>query len=56
MSDRKHIEYCIKLGNTLVQDKLDQIEQNGYVEPPINYNEVSRQENMSFRDRLQNWK
>lgn len=56
MSDKKHIEYCIRLGNTLLQDKLEQIEQNRYIEPQINYNEAMKQENMSFRERLQNWK
>jgi len=56
MSDRKHIEYCIRLGNTLVQNKLEQPNQTQYIEPRTNYNEVPRQENMSFRARLQNWK
>lgn len=54
MSDRKHIEYCIKLGNTLLQNKLEQ--PNQYIETQTNYNEAPKQEEMSFRARLQNWK
>jgi len=54
MSDKKHIEYCIKLGNTLLQNKLDKHSQ--YIETQINYNEIPNKENMDFRTRLQNWK
>lgn len=56
MSDKKHIEYCIKLGNTLLQNKLESIEQNNYVETQINYNQIPKKEETSFRARLQNWK
>ena len=55
MSDRKHLEYCVKLGNTIVQDKLIQLEQNGYVEPQIDYRQMQEKDNMSFRERLKNW-
>ncbi len=60
MSDRKHMEYCIKLGNPFVQRKLEQLdsmEQNQYIEPQINYNErqINENENISFKDRLKNW-
>ncbi len=54
MSDKKHIEYCIRLGNTLLQNKIEQ--SNQCIEQQMNYNDSSKQENMSFRDRLQNWK
>lgn len=60
MSDRKHMEYCIKLGNPFVQRKLEQLdsmEQNQYIEPQINYNErqINESDNISFKDRLKNW-
>lgn len=58
MSDRKHMEYCIQLGNPFIQRKLEQldnIEQNRYIEPEINYNEKQINENISFRDRIRNW-
>lgn len=54
MSDKKHIEYCIKLGNTLLQNKIEQ--SNQCIEQQTNYNEVQKQKDMSFRTRLQNWK
>lgn len=54
MSDKKHIEYCIRLGNTLLQNKLEQCNQS--IEQQINYNEFPKQEKISFRDRIQNWK
>lgn len=57
MSDRKHMEYCVKLGNPFVQKKLEQLEQNQYIEEPqpINYSKTSIEENMSFKERLRNW-
>ena len=60
MSDRKHMEYCIKLGNPCVQKKLEQLDsigQNQYIEEtqPINYSKTQIDENMSFKDRLRNW-
>ena len=60
MSDRKHMEYCIKLGNPFVQRKLEQLDsigQNQYIEPEINYSErqIKENENISFKDRLRNW-
>lgn len=60
MSDRKHMEYCIKLGNPFVQKKLEQLDsigQNQYIEEPqpINYSKTQIDENMSFKDRLRNW-
>lgn len=56
MSDKKHIEYCIRLGNTQVQSKLEQFRDSNYIAP--SYNEMSKDENdnLSFRERLQNWK
>ena len=57
MADRKHIEYCIRLGNTFMQDKLENIENQAYSQnyinekPQINttvYNE-------DFRTRLRKW-
>lgn len=57
MSDRKHMEYCVRLGNPFVQKKLEQLEQNQYIEQPqqINYNKIPIEENISFKDRLKNW-
>ena len=60
MSHRKHMEYCIKLGNPFVQKKLEQLDsigQNQYIEEtqPINYSKTQIDENMSFKDRLRNW-
>lgn len=57
MSDRKHMEYCVKLGNPFVQKKLEQLEQNQYIEEPqpINYSKTQIDENMSFKDKLRNW-
>lgn len=60
MSDRKHMEYCVRLGNPFIQRKLEQlddIEQNQYISGPINYNErpINENVNMSFKDRLKNW-
>lgn len=52
MSDIKHIEYCIKLGNTQLQDKLQQ--SNQYIE--LKNSDAVKQENISFRQRIQNWK
>lgn len=57
MGDRKHIEYCIRLGNTFMQDKLENIENQAYSQNYINekpqvntivYNE-------DFRTRLRKW-
>lgn len=57
MSDRKHMEYCVKLGNPFVQKKLEQLEQNQYIEEPqpIDYSKTPIEDNMSFKDRLRNW-
>lgn len=60
MSDRKHMEYCIKLGNPFVQKKLEQLdsmEQNQYIEQAqqINYSKAQIDDNMNFKDRLRNW-
>lgn len=58
MSDRKHMEYCVQLGNPFIQRKLEQLdnmEQNQYISEPINYNERPIKENISFKDRLKNW-
>lgn len=60
MSDRKHMEYCVRLGNPFIQRKLEQlddIEQKQYISGPINYNErpINENMNMSFKDRLKNW-
>ena len=54
MSDRKHLEYCIKLGNTLMQQKLDAYRAGQYIEPQINNMEKETQ-NMNFRERLKYW-
>lgn len=54
MSDIKHLEYCVKLGNTCVQNKLEQLEQGIYVENERNYEAQSYNE-LSFRERLRNW-
>ena len=57
MSDRKHMEYCVKLGNPFVQKKLEQLEQNQYIEEPqpINYSKAQIEDYMSFKERLRNW-
>ncbi len=55
MSDIKHLEYCVKLGNTCVQNKLEQLEQGIYVENRIDNYETENYNNLSFRERLRNW-
>lgn len=32
MSDLKHMQYCVKLGNVYMQNKLDEMTKNGYFE------------------------
>ncbi len=71
MSDINHLEYCIKLGNRIIQDKLESknqisydgiantysMSQNNYETTADNYNAPKRSpEIISFRERLQNWK
>ena len=54
MSDRKHIEYCIKLGNTFMQNKLENIEyRQNYMDEMTKTNNVSYNEN--FKARLRRW-
>ena len=55
MSDMKHIEYCIKLGNTLLQNKLDAYRTGQYVEPQMNSNISREVEHGDFRQRLRSW-
>lgn len=56
MSDRKHIEYCIRLGNPYAQTKLEQPETKQYIEPQTTYNSTTTNQNIgSFRDRIKNW-
>lgn len=55
MSDIKHLEYCVKLGNTCVQNKLEQLEQGIYVENKLDNYEIENYNNLSFRERLRNW-
>lgn len=71
MSDINHLEYCIKLGNKIIQDKMEN--QNGisynniadtYSQPRNNFDNMRQsynppkrsQEIISFRERLQSWK
>lgn len=55
MSDIKHLEYCVRLGNTCLQNKLEQLEQGIYTEnTAINY-EAQNHNELSFRERLRNW-
>ena len=69
MSDRSHLEYCIKLGNSIIQNKLEAQGERSYKEIYNTYNGVTnrvlpedykapeRNENiLNFRSRLQNWK
>lgn len=70
MSDKKHIEYCIKLGNTLVKPYKDEIKNNYSFMDEQNYygnsNEFAQSnysqnlsrhdEMMNFKERLKNWK
>lgn len=55
MSDIKHLKYCVRLGNTCVQDKLEQIQQGTYIEKEVKNIETQNYNEMSFRDRLKNW-
>lgn len=55
MSDKKHIEYCIRLGNTWTQNKLQQINEGTYVEPQVNQEKMLNEGKNSFKYRLQNW-
>ena len=54
MSDIKHLQYCVKLGNKQMEDKLFQIQNNEYVEPQ--YRPQTESDNLSFKQRLQSWK
>lgn len=71
MSDINHLEYCIKLGNKIIQDKMES--QNGisynniadtYSKPRNNFENMASNYNapkrnpeiISFRERLQSWK
>ena len=71
MSDINHLEYCIKLGNKIIQDKMESknqinydsiantysMSQNNFETMAGNYNAPKRSpEIISFRERLQNWK
>ena len=69
MSDRSHLEYCIKLGNTIIQNKLEAEGGRSYKEIYNTYNGITNNyisENykapkrnddiLNFRARLQNWK
>lgn len=55
MSDRKHMEYCIRLGNPWVQEKLDRINQGTYIENQAMQNEMQKEEVGKFRNNLRNW-
>ncbi len=55
MSDIKHLEYCIKLGNTGLQNKLEQIEQGIYIEKQASNYENQIYNELSFRERLRSW-
>lgn len=70
MSDKKHLEYCIKLGNTIIQNKMEQLDGVNYANIAGTYskpqntdvdfsNYKAPQHNedfINFRSRLQNWK
>ena len=55
MSDIKHLEYCARLGNTCIQNKLEQIHQGIYVEEKNKNYEIQQDNELSFRERLKNW-
>ena len=55
MSDIKHLEYCVRLGNTCVQNKLEQLQQGTYIETDIKNYELQNYNELSFRERLKNW-
>jgi len=70
MSDIKHLEYCVKLGNTIIQNKLEGLGEGNY-ENIVNtysqgqnnnvdmstYEPPKRNEDIiNFRARLQGWK
>ena len=68
MADRSHLEYCIKLGNTIIQNKLESTVGRSYAELyntyngtsntelPPNYIAPERNEDiMNFRERMRNW-
>ena len=55
MSDLKHIEYCAKLGNTLMQNKLNAYRTGQYIEPQIDNNVSKQVEHSDFRQRLRSW-
>ena len=71
MSDTKHLEYCIKLGNKIIQNKMESINgmsyenvANTYSKPNVNTEKSFKSfetpkrspEIMSFRQRLQSLK
>ena len=69
MADRSHLEYCVKLGNTIIQNKLESTFGRSYDElyntyngtsnnvVPPNYKTPERNEDiLNFRQRLQAWK
>lgn len=58
-ADMKHIEYCIRLGNTFMQNKLEDIQNQTYSpnyenkEETVKNNTFYNQED--FKTRLRNW-
>lgn len=58
-ADMKHIEYCIRLGNTFMQNKLEAIQNQTYSPNYINEEEVQKNNTLynqeDFRTRLRNW-
>jgi hypothetical protein len=59
MSDMKHIEYCIKLGNTLVDKNIEEnndvISNNNFSNLNSNTEQIKSAQNEDFRTRLRNW-
>lgn len=62
MSDKKHIAYCISLGNKLLENKLNEYSNDENINQQVNYDmtnyvESDNQNDVEkFKKRLQNWK
>lgn len=56
MSDKKHIEYCIRLGNTFMQSKLEEIQNNSnYIEHEVDFVKIPDETSKKYKNKFTNW-
>lgn len=55
MSDISHLEYCVRLGNTILENKLEQMRQGTYIQPNNRNFSAQNFEQDNFKDRIKNW-